>query len=360
MTAPTDRPSPLRPAAALGLALAALALWAYWPTLGDMAWRWGHDPQYSHGYLVPAFAVYLLWVRRARLATADAVAPAAWGLALIGAAAALRLAGAFYHYSYLDQISLLPCLAGLLALVGGRAALAWSWPAVAFLAFMVPLPHTVSLALSAPMQSFATMSSTFFLQVFGRPAVAEGNVILLNEIELGIVEACSGLRMLVVFFALSTAVALLIRKPLWEKFLIAFSAIPIALAANILRITVTGIVYDALGNGFGGAFFHDLAGWLMMPLGLGFLGLELLVLKRLLIEPGNQPPLTGAAARQTVEVNPVAMYSGGSAPGGGRRRARRTVTTPEPSAQPQVTPEPAPETAAQAPPAPKPESVARS
>src|SRR5436305_1327663 len=83
------------------------------------------------------------------------------------------------------------------------------------------------------------------------PALAEGNVIQLNEIELGIVEACSGLRMLVVFFALSTAVALLIRKPLWEKTLIAFSAIPIALASNILRITVTGIVYEVLGDGFG-------------------------------------------------------------------------------------------------------------
>ena len=45
------------------------------------------------------------------------------------------------------------------------------------------------------------------MQTLGRPALAEGNVILLNDVELGIVEACSGLRMLVVFFALSTAVA---------------------------------------------------------------------------------------------------------------------------------------------------------
>jgi hypothetical protein len=64
---------------------------------------------------------------------------------------------------------------------------------------------------------FATTVSTFVLQVLGRPAIAEGNVILLNDIELGIVEACSGLRMLVTFFTFSTGVAMLIRKPWLEK-----------------------------------------------------------------------------------------------------------------------------------------------
>ena len=61
-----------------------------------------------------------------------------------------------------------------------------------------------------------TTASTFALQTLGLPAVAEGNVILLNDVRLGVVEACSGLRMLVIFFALSTAVALLMRRPLWE------------------------------------------------------------------------------------------------------------------------------------------------
>ena len=113
---------------------------------------------------------------------------------------------------------------------------------------MVPLPDVVSFAMSAPMQSFATTVSTFVLQVLGKPAVAEGNVIHLNDIPLGIVEACSGLRMLVVFFALSTAVAMIIRKPLWEKLFIAASAVPIALASNVLRITMTGLYYENFGN----------------------------------------------------------------------------------------------------------------
>jgi exosortase len=193
---------------------------------------------------------------------------------------------------------------------------------VAYLAFMIPLPHSWSLALSAPMQSFATTVSTFCLQVLGRPALAEGNLILLNDIELGIVESCSGLRMLVVFFALSTAVAVLNRKPLWEKLVLAASAIPIALAANVLRITATGLFYDSFGPNFGGAFFHDLAGWLMMPLGLGFLGVELWVLRRLLIEPSTKL-LPSQVSLQRVEVNPLSFYRGG-----GRRRAAAAPVEP--------------------------------
>ncbi len=352
MTASIGSSARFRPAAVTAALAVLLALWAYWPTLGEMAWRWAHDPQYSHGYLVPGFAAYLLWMRRQRLRSPD-LRPAAWGLGLLASAVALRLAGAYFHYGYLDQVSLLPCLAALAALAGGRAALAWAWPAIAFLAFMVPLPHSWSLALSSPMQAIATISSTFLLQVLGRPAIAEGNLIQLNEIELGIVEACSGLRMLVVFFALSTAVALLIHKPLWEKIVIAASAIPIALASNILRITGTGIVYELLGNGYGGEFFHDAAGWLMMPLGLVFLGLELLVLRKLLLEPAATRRVASEVTLQRVEVNPVTMYRGDTS-----RRGRRTVAAPPaPSPLGASLPNPSP---AEAPPEPTPESVAQS
>ncbi|MBI1832742.1 MAG: exosortase/archaeosortase family protein, partial [Planctomycetes bacterium] len=295
--------------AVLGLAV----LWTYWTTLAKLAWRWSEDPQYSHGYLVPAFALYLLWLRRDQIATRLWTGNAL-GLALLGLAAGLRLAGARFHLEYLDQISLLPCVSGLFMLAGSWPAFFWSWPAVAFLAFMVPLPHNVSLALSAPMQSFATTVSTFCLQVIGLPAVAEGNVILLNEIELGIVEACSGLRMLVVFFALSTGVAILIAKPLWEKLVVAGSAIPIALASNVLRITITGVFYDSFGANFGGAFFHDLAGWLMMPLGLIFLGIELWILSTLLIERSTEPALATSTSLQRVDAAPLGLYASEPAP----------------------------------------------
>jgi exosortase len=220
-------------------------------------------------------------------------------------------------------------------MAGGWHALFWSLPTVAFLVFMIPLPHFVERAVSGPMQTIATISSTFVLQVLGRPALAEGNVILLNDIELGIVEACSGLRMLVVFYALSTGVALLIRKPLWEKLLLACSAFPIALVSNVMRIVLTGLCYEIFGDHFGGDLFHDLAGWLMMPLGLVFLGIEMWILHTLLIERTPNDALAAQITLQRVEANPVSLYRGPQT----NRRAKKEIE-PEAAPAPEAEAEP--------------------
>jgi exosortase len=293
-----DRSDTLRPSKSVNrnflilvtLAVAAL-VWAHWTAIALMAERWAHDPQYSHGYLVPAFAVVLLWSRRQILKFA-APKPAWWGAPVLAAGIGLHLAGGYYSFTWLDAFSLLPTLAGVILMLGGSAAWRWAWPAVGFLVFMIPLPYRVEVSLAGPLQRIATLSSTFLLQTFGLPAVAEGNVILLTNARIGIVEACSGLRMLVVFFALSSAMGLLIKKPLWEKLLVVASAVPLALVVNVMRITVTGFLHEKVSSEAANAVFHDFAGWLMMPAALGILWLELTYLKHLLLEPLPQGPIS--------------------------------------------------------------------
>jgi exosortase len=271
--------------------LGAGLLWISWPALRDMVGHWSHDPRYSHGYFVPVFSLFLLWLRRDRLA-AGAAQPSGWGIPLIAAGEALRLVGARYSSNWLGAIPLLPSLAGLSLLLGGWRALRWSAPSIAFLAFMIPLPYRVEMGLGYPLQRIATLASSYALQTFGLPAVAEGNIILLNEARIGVVEACNGLGMLFMFFAFAVAVALVVRRPLVDKGLIVLSAIPIALAANIARITVTGLLHETAGGVVADAVYHDLAGWLMMPLALGTLWAELALLSRLFLEPDPQsaPP----------------------------------------------------------------------
>ena len=105
-----------------------------------------------------------------------------------------------------------------------------------FLYFMIPLPFSLEHLLSGPLQWLATLCSAFVMQLFGMPALADGNVILLNDHQIDVVEACSGLRMLIVFFALATAFIFVVRPPLAgaSRSLLA-SAIPIALVSNIAR-----------------------------------------------------------------------------------------------------------------------------
>jgi exosortase len=260
----------------------AALLWSYWPTLGEMVGRWIADPRYSHGFLVPAFALFLLWYRREEAARVEPGIHA-WGTILIAVGIALQLAGAFIHLEWVETLSLLPSLAGLFALIGGWPALRWAWPAIAFLFFMIPLPYAVENAVGQPLQRIATLSSTFALQTLGLSAIAEGNTIAMDHARVGVVEACNGLGMLFMFFAFSVAVALLIDRPLVDRLLIVAGAIPTALLANILRITITGLLHETVGSETANMVYHDLAGWLMMPLALAFLWIEIILLSHLFI-----------------------------------------------------------------------------
>jgi len=303
--------------ALLGAATVAL-IWSYRPTLAVLANRWNIDPQYSHGFVVPLVAAGLIWFRRDLLTDRD-LAPSWLGLPLIGLAIGMRLAGARFYFEALDWLSLLPSVAGLCLLVGGRTAWRCAWPGILFLSFMLPLPYQIETMLAGPLQSVATLAATFSLQTLGFPAVAEGNLIRIDETTIGVAEACSGLRMLVVFFAVSTAVAIAVDRVAWERGLIIASAVPIAILCNVIRITLTGVLFETVGSAWAKLVFHDFAGWLMMFLALAALRVELWLLDRLLIEP---PPreVIPVLSQRTVEAP---LRAGTRSPAGvtGARRA---------------------------------------
>jgi exosortase len=294
------------------VAAGASCLWCYWTTLAAMANTWSVDPQYSHGYLVPVFALSLLWTRRSELAT-GVWQPSWWGLPLVVLAASLRLIGTYFYFPWLDAVSLLPCLAGLCLTLGGKPALRWSWTAIAFLVFMLPLPYRLQVLMGGLLQRMATLASTYLLQAFGFLARAEGNIIYLGDHRLFVEEACSGLSMLMVFFALSTAFALVVRRPLLDRLLILASAVPIALIANVVRITSTSMLVQWGQNQAANLVFHDLAGWLMMVQALVLLGIGLRVFDRLLIPveaaTGAPLPLGARPRRKVVPKLPASRRS---------------------------------------------------
>jgi exosortase len=265
------------------LLLGVCVLWAQWPALCAMAQRWSSDPRYAHGYFVPVFALALLRMRRDRPGGIRS-SPSAWGLALLGLGGLVQLAGGYSRIESLEALALLPDLAGIALLLGGWRSVLWAWPSIAFLAFMIPLPWRVENALGPPLQFVATTASTYLLQTLGFMAFAEGFVIQLNDARIGVVEACSGLSMLITFLALSTAAALVVKERPWtDRIVLVLSAIPVALVANIVRIVLTGTLHETVGGHAASTFYHDLAGWIMMPLALVLYWLELAVLSRLLI-----------------------------------------------------------------------------
>ncbi len=271
----------LVPRASLAMIIGVGLVWSYWPTLVGMARRWSHDPRYSHGFLVPPFALYLLWIRR-RLRP-DHAGPRWPGLALLAIAGPVRFVGAYAYISWLEAISFLISLAGLVVLCDGRAALRWAWPSVAFLIFMVPLPYRIETSLGFPLQKMAAEAGACTLQVFGLPAFSAGSTIVIDDFRIGVVDACNGLGMCYMFLALSVATTVMVHRPPLDRLLLIAGAIPIALVVNVARIAATGLLHVHAGGWVADAVYHDLAGWLMMLLALAILFIECRLLSHLFI-----------------------------------------------------------------------------
>jgi exosortase len=265
------------------LLLAVGLLWSYWPVFAEVSGKWIDSPQYSHAWLVPGFSLFLLWRSRATILE-KANGPVWWGLVPLGVGVLFRLLGALYYATWMETLSFLIVLLGVALVLGGWGVLRHSWVAICFLIFMFPLPFRVETALSGPLQQVATIITTYILQTLGWPAFREGNVIIVNDHRIGVVEACNGLGMLILFFAMSAAAAILSRRPWPDRLVLLLSAIPIAIFSNVARIATTAIMYDVGGQRLGDMIFHDLAGWIMMPLALGLLWLEVQVMSFVLTD----------------------------------------------------------------------------
>jgi len=264
--------------------LITILTYSYWNTLGTVAAAW-ETSQYSHGYLVPLISVLLLWVLRKPFEGVP-ISHRWWGAGLLALGVLLRLIGAYTVTFTVDNVSFIPCLLGIFVMVGGLQTLRWAGLPIAFLVFMYPLPRVLVDNILRPLQTVATQSSLVALHTLGVAAYREGNRIVLDKMQMGVVDACSGLRMLTIFLALAAAIAMITTtRPWWERVTIFATAIPIALAVNIIRITVTGLLYNLqVKDEVAQMVFHDAAGWIMMPIALGFLFLGCQILSRLVIE----------------------------------------------------------------------------
>jgi len=281
-------PSPMiLGAAAVGVVAFA---WSYWPVLAGLAREWRHNEDYSVGALVPPVALAVIWLKRQQLRQCR-VKACWWGLALIAAGLAMRAYGLLYLYESAERYSVVPVVAGLVLLAAGwqvARSLAWVF---ALLALMVPLPGVAHNLLSGPLQTIATRGAVFGLEAIAVPAVREGNTILLGgTVPMGIAEACNGLRMLTAFVVVAATMGFLVPRPPWKRAFLVLSSVPIAVACNLVRLVVTGVLMLHLSSEAAEVFFHDVAGWAMMPLAVLLLLGELWLLDRLVsdVKPSEE------------------------------------------------------------------------
>jgi len=259
---------PLWPRAA-GWLLILLVVWLYYSILDRLAAEWWHDPNFSHGFFVPAFSLFVLWQDRERLKRVR-IAPSWTGLPIVVFALIMLVLGELGVELFSSRTSFIVLLAGLIILFRGwpqfRAVL-FPW---AFLFLMVPLPAIILQRFTFPLQILASKLATWSLQTAGVPTLREGNQIYLPHITLEVVQACSGIRSLVSLLTLAIIYGYLTEDRNRVRVLLACAAIPIAVVANVFRIFVTGLVGQWDPDKAEG-FYHEFQGWLVFLAALGLL-----------------------------------------------------------------------------------------
>ena len=266
--APPPRSFTLTPTtwAALGL-LALLLVAIYFRIAVKLVTDWYNIPDFSHGFIVPFFSLFLLWDKRSAIRNTP-IQPAWAGLSLVLLGILFVIFGVFGAELFLSRTSFVLILAGIVWTFFGPAMLREVRFPLAVLLLAIPFPAIIFNQITFPLQLLASELASFLLPFLGVPVYREGNVIQLPIMRLEVAEACSGIRSLMSLFTLAVFYGYFLEKTTARRWILALASIPIAVAANTARIVGTGLCVQYWDPSKAVGFFHEFSGWVMFVISL--------------------------------------------------------------------------------------------
>ena len=249
--------------------VAALLAACYGPVLLKLVNQWTYDPDMGHGFFVPVIAAGVAWHKRNQIA--DKIAkPNWWGLALMVWAGLQLYIATLGAELFLARTSFVLSIIGAVLLLGGTEYLrVFAFP-LFLLFFMVPIPAVIYNQITFPLQILASQVAEVAIGLLQIPVIREGNVLNLPQQSLNVVEACSGIRSLLTLTFLSLVYGYVFERRTWVRVVLFFSTIPIAIAANAGRVTLTGVASE-INPDLAEGWFHEAQGAVIFMIALAIL-----------------------------------------------------------------------------------------
>jgi len=309
LTGQSRRSSWLTPMVAVqAVVLAGLLVYHYRPVLDRLVQKWYGDPDWSHGFIIPLFSLYYLYLQRDRMPTGLAggrVMGRLAGAMLLMIGFYLYYKGVIWRIGYPKDLSLVFSIGGVVLMTCGWPLARWSWFAVAFLIFALPVPVSLYEQLTMPLRQIAATVSGFALSLW--PGLTTDSVGTLVEWEyftgagmqsgtLDVERACSGMRLMVTMTALGVAMAFVNDRALWHRFVMIIACVPIAIFCNIIRVTVTGFMTVLGQKDLASGVPHTLLGLAMLVIAFGLYSSIAYVLGHLFVEAGPDEGKVGSTA----------------------------------------------------------------
>jgi len=239
--------------------IAAGFILVFFKTIAGLVSNWSIDPNFSHGFLIPVIALYMVWYQKDRLKEIPRQ-PSSLGLAVIVLGLLMHVAATIGAELFMMRFSMVITLSGIIIYLFGISTFRVVLIPVAYLILMIPIPAILWNQVAFPLQLFAAKLSAQMIAMIGIPVFREGNILHLAPTSLEVVDACSGLRSLTSLLALTGIAAYLAPLSVLKKWILFFSAVPIAVAVNVVRLTVTAAMAVWISPETAHGFLHDMSG----------------------------------------------------------------------------------------------------
>ena len=241
---------------------------------------WSIDPNFSHGFLIPFVALYMIWHNKDSLKRIES-RPYSPGIAVIIIGMLAYIAGNLGAELFVQRISMLITLFGVVLFIFGIQMSKGLLVPLAYLLLMIPIPAIIWNKIAFPLQLFAAARASELVSMIGIPVFREGNILHLANTSLEVVDACSGIRSLTSLLALSGAFAYIAKAKKLSRWVLFLSAIPIAVAVNVIRLTVTAGAAVWIGPETAHGTVHEMAGLIVFAAALILLYLVFLTIMKL-------------------------------------------------------------------------------
>lgn len=254
------------PYASIAILLAVL----YYRVFLKLVYDWYTLPDYSHGFLVPLFAAFLIWDKR-KILISTPVKQTWSGIPLVVVSIMVLILGVYGVDLFTARMSFVMLLTGLIWTLFGWAMVKELRFPLLVLILAIPFPAIIFNQITFPLQLLASRIASDILPMLGVPTLHEGNVIELPVMKLEVAEACSGIRSLMSLFTLAVFYGYFLEKTTGRRLILALASIPIAVTANVARIVGTGLCVQYWDPDKALGFFHEFSGWVMFVISLACL-----------------------------------------------------------------------------------------
>jgi exosortase B len=237
----------------------------YIPTFYDLAGTLWQEDDHAHGPIILGVLIWLIWRQRSSLLAATGQTAPLAGFALLLCGLLFYVVGRSQEINVLQVGAIVPILGGALLAMRGWSAVRTFWFVLLFSVFLIPFPNVFVDAVTGPLKQHVSAVAEHLLHAAGYPIARSGVVLYIGQYQMLVADACAGLNSMFSLSALGMLYLYLVqRSSVVHNALVVASILPIAFAANIVRVLALILVTYHFGDEAGQGFLHGAAGMVLV------------------------------------------------------------------------------------------------